>query len=69
MTTSCTHFVGFKDDRYTYATKVFGHPDFIHRHWDGRAKSMVSECDRVVFATGSEQDVPKLYSFDDSGVF
>jgi hypothetical protein len=66
---SLTHFVGFKDDRYTLAVKVFGKPDFIHRYWDGRAKSMVCGDDRVVFAAGSEQDVPKLWSFDDSGVF
>ena len=67
--TSFTHFVGFQAGRYTLAVKVFGRPDFIHRQWDGRAKSMVYEGDRVIFATGSELDTPKLWSFDDSGVF
>lgn len=69
MTNSCTHFVGFKDDNFNRAIQVFGRPDFIHRQWDGRAKSMIADCDRVVFAKGTEQDVPNMYSFDDSGVF
>jgi hypothetical protein len=32
------HFVGFSDDRYWNALKVFGLPDFYHRNWDMRAK-------------------------------
>jgi hypothetical protein len=31
------HFVRFKDEAYLRAIKVFGRPDFIHRHWDARA--------------------------------
>lgn len=69
MTVACTHFVGFKDEAFARAVKVFGRPDFIHRYWDGRAKSMVAACDRVVFAKGTDQDVPNIWSFDDSGVF
>ena len=35
------HFVGFKDDRYTTAVRIFGKPDFIHRIWDIRAWRMM----------------------------
>ena len=63
------HFVGFRDDAYTRAVQVFGKPDFIHRIWDGRAKSMIVDGDEVVFATGTENDSPQKYSFDDSAVF
>jgi hypothetical protein len=34
----CVHFVGFRDDRYWNAVKVFGSPQFIHRGWDLRAQ-------------------------------
>lgn len=63
------HFVAFKDDAFTRAVQLFGRPDFIHRYWDGRAKSMIAPGDKVIFASGTEKDVPQLYSFDDSGVF
>lgn len=69
MTAVCTHFVGFKDESFTRAVQVFGRPDFIHRHWDGRARNMIADGDCVVFAKGTEQDVPKMYSFDDSSIF
>ncbi len=62
------HFVGFKGDEYTRACNTFGKPDFIHRYWDGRAKSMVMPEDTVVFAKGDEHDEPKMFSFDDSQV-
>ena len=35
------HFVGFKDNRYYTAIKVFCTPDFIHRLWDRRAVAEV----------------------------
>lgn len=38
MTKPALHFVGFKDDRYWNAVKVFGVPDFYHRIFDQRAK-------------------------------
>jgi len=65
----CTHFVGFKGDEFNRAKAVFGPPHFIHRHWDGRAKSMAIPGDRIVFATGTAADTPQVYSFDDSEVF
>jgi hypothetical protein len=52
------HFVGFRDDRYWNAVKVFGNPDFIHRWWDRRADREIGPNDLIVFATG-EHDQPK----------
>lgn len=48
------HFVRFKDDTYLRAARVFGRPDFIHRHWDRRAVAEVMEGDTVVFSEGDE---------------
>lgn len=62
------HFIGFKGDEYINAVKAFGKPDFFHRTWDGRAKSMIIPGDVAVFAKGTEDDVPCVYSFDDSEV-
>ena len=64
----CIHFVGFKGDEFTRVKRAFGPPDFIHRVWDGRAKSMIMDWDTVVFARGTELDTPKLFNFDDSQV-
>lgn len=51
MIKPCVHFVGFRDDRYWNAVKVFGTPDFIHRTWDERARREIwEEGDTVVFA-------------------
>jgi hypothetical protein len=33
----CVHYVGFRDDAYLRALRVFGGPAFIHRWWDRRA--------------------------------
>ena len=65
----CLHFVGFKGDEFHRAQKVFGKTDFIHRIWDGRAKSMILPCDKAVFAKGTNKDKPNLYSHDDSQHF
>jgi hypothetical protein len=63
------HFVGFKDDRWWNARKTFGHPDFIHRHWDYRAVCEVVPGDVVVFAKGDEHSTPTPFAFDDSANF
>lgn len=66
----CVHFIGFKtSSQFHSAVQVFGQPDFIHRYWDGRAKSMIVPGDTAVFATGTDADAPQMYSFDDSQVF
>lgn len=60
------HFVGFKDERIYRARRVFGEPDFYHRHWDNRAVSMILPGDVAVFADGDEFTAPHLQAFDDS---
>ena len=66
---NAVHFVGFTGDEYNRAIVVFGKPDFYHRIWDGRAKVEVFDGDTVIFANKEREDVVKIYSFDDSGVF
>ena len=62
----CIHFVGFRDDRYWAAVKVWGRPDFIHRWWDKRAfREMDPETDIVVFATGEYTQEPCRYNAPD----
>lgn len=63
------HFVGFKDDRYHNAVRVFGKPDFVHRFWDQRAQHEVVEGDFVVFAEGNEHQPVRQFAFDDSANF
>ena len=41
-TRPAVHFVGFRDERYWSAVKVWGRPSFIHRGWDMRAFSAAS---------------------------
>ena len=61
----CTHFVGFRDDRYVAAVKAFGPPDFVHRGWDMRARREIADDDLVVFADGPSDQEPRVKSFDD----
>jgi len=63
------HFVGFKDDRWHSAVKVFGKPDFIHRRWDARAVCEVCEGDVVVFAEGDEHSTVYQFAYDYSAYF
>jgi hypothetical protein len=63
------HFIGFSDSAsFWRATQVFGQPDFIHPRWDVRAKQggEWAEGDVRVFATGSEDDTPSPFCWDDS---
>lgn len=60
-----THFVGFRDDRYWNAVRVFGLPDFIHRGWDLRARREIAPGDFVVFAEGCEGQEPRRKSYHD----
>ena len=60
------HFVGFKDDRYWNAVRVFGLPDFYHRNFDLRARVEIVPGDVAVFAVGSIEDEPKQIGWDDS---
>ncbi|WP_332789093.1 hypothetical protein [Sphingomonas sp. GB1N7] len=60
------HFIGFRGDEYNSAVRVFGPPDFIHRHWDRRAVQDIAPGDTAVFARGNDQDPVTPYSFNDS---
>ena len=48
------HYVGFRDDRYWSAFRVFGGPRMIHRRWDRRAQRDIGPHEVVVFAEGDE---------------
>lgn len=65
------HFVGFNDDAYNRAVRVWGRPHFIHRYWDVRAAQEVQDTDVVVFANDKDWvnlQTPNPRSFDDSAV-
>jgi hypothetical protein len=62
------HFVGFRDDAYLRAIRVFGRPDFIHRHYDRRCVAEIAEGDTMVFATGDETQPVIPFTFDDSAI-
>lgn len=59
------HFVGFTDERYWNAVKIWGRPHYIHRGWDMRARREISPDDIVVHAVNDWTDEPRLKSFDD----
>jgi hypothetical protein len=63
------HFVGFKDDRYQNAVRVFGKPDFVHRFWDRRAQDEIAIGDVAVFADGDETQPTRQFAYDDSAHF
>lgn len=63
----CLHFVGFTDTaQFHRALRIWGQPDFIHRFWDRRATNEIMPGDLVIFATGTEDDPLRTWSFDDS---
>lgn len=61
----CIHYVGFRDDRYLNARKVFGGPAIIHRIWDQRAMRDIGEDDLVVFANGPSEQEPSRFNGND----
>lgn len=66
MPDACVHFVGFRDERYWNAVRVWGLPDFIHIGWDNRARREIAANDTVVFATGPADQQPKdRFNFPD----
>lgn len=61
----CVHYVGFRDDRYLNARRVFGGPAFIHRWWDHRARREIGPDDVVVFADGDWRQEPRKFNAPD----
>lgn len=53
------HFVGFRDDRYWNAVKVWGVPDMIHEIWDRYGADDVAPGDVVIFANGPDDQPPR----------
>jgi hypothetical protein len=64
-TVRCIHFVGFKDDRYWSAVKIWGPPTFIHRWWDKLAAREIADGDVVVFAEGDWRQEPRRFNAPD----
>lgn len=65
MTAPCVHFVGFRDDRYWSAVKVWGLPEYIHAGWDLRARRELADCDIIVFADLPADAAPRVRSYSD----
>lgn len=63
------HFIGFRDDRFHAAVKVWGRPDFYHRRWDERARQELAPGDVAIFSYGDEHAPRDPHSFDDSREF
>ncbi|MBK5958133.1 hypothetical protein CCR97_08375 [Rhodoplanes elegans] len=63
--TRCVHYVGFRDDAYLRARRVFGGPAFIHKWWDRRAAREIGPDDLVVFATGEHDQPPRPWNAPD----
>ena len=63
--TPCLHFVGFHDDRYLNAVRVFGKPHVVYPKWDQRARRDIHPSDTVVFCDGDEnQEVSRFNATD-----
>lgn len=56
------HFVGFRDDRYWNAVRIWGQPDFIHETWDNYARDDMAPRDIVIFANGDWDRPPRSFS-------
>ena len=65
MAVRCVHYVGFRDDRYWNAYRIFGGPRVIHRRWDFYATRDVGPDDIVIFAEGDETQPLAAYNATD----
>ena len=65
MAGSAIHFVGFRDERYYNAVRVWGRPDFIHYVWDRRAQRDIADGDTIVFAKGDANQEPSRFNGSD----
>ena len=59
------HYVGFRDDRFLNAFRIFGGPRIIHQIWDQRAAREIGEDDIVVFANGDEHQPISKFNGND----
>ncbi|MGB7373832.1 hypothetical protein [Pontixanthobacter sp.] len=58
------HFVGFRDDRYWNAVRIWGHPDMIHMTWDIYAANDVAPDDLVIFANADWDRKPRSFTVE-----
>ena len=63
--TRVIHYVGFRDDRYWAAWKIWRGPRVIHRWWDRRANREIGPHDIVIFATGEFDQSPQARNAPD----
>ena len=61
----CVHYVGFRDDRYWNARRIWDGPAFIHRWWATRARREIADCDVVIFAEGDWRQEPRAFNAPD----
>lgn len=64
MITALVHFVGFRDDRYWNAVRVWGPPDMIHEAWDRYAADDTAPDDIVIFAEGEWNQKPRSFTVE-----
>jgi len=64
MATPLIHFVGFRDDRYWNAVRIWGEPDMIHESWDRYAADDTDACDIVIFAKGEWNQKPRSFTVE-----
>lgn len=62
--TSLLHFVGFRDDRYWNAVKIWGEPNMIHEAWDCYAEHDTAPGDTIVFAEGAWNQKPRSFTVE-----
>lgn len=61
----CVHYVGFRDDAYLRARRIWGGPAIIHRWWDLRARREIAPGDTVIFAEGEWTQEPRRFNAPD----
>lgn len=59
------HYIGFRDDRYWNAYRIWGGPRVIHRRWDKRALQDIGPDDVAIFAEGDETREPSSWNTED----
>lgn len=65
MIVRVVHYVGFRDDRYWNARRIWGGPAFVHRWWDKRAAREIAPGDVVIFAEGEWTQEPRRWNAPD----
>ena len=64
MRKALVHFVGFRDDRYWNAVRIWGMPDMIHEAWDRYAADDTAPGDVIIFAEGEWNQKPRSFTVE-----